>query len=264
MNDNIAITIIQPDIAWENISENLSMYSRLLRTINEKTDLVLLPEMFTTGFSMNTSVISEKTGGTTMQWMKKTAAEMGCPIAGSIVISENNKYYNRFIWMRQDGSFSYYDKRHLFRMGKEHLNYAAGHAKITCYIKGWKICPLICYDIRFPVWSKNRYLNSQWDYDILIYAANWPSSRRNIWSTLLAARAIENQAYVAGINRVGTDGNYVLYSGDSMVVDLSGDIIAKCIDNKPDSITLQLSRTLLEEGRSKPEVNYDWDQFIIL
>jgi omega-amidase len=264
MNENFALTLIQPDIFWEDIPENLEMYSRMLNTKNEETDLVLFPEMFTTGFSMNTHKISEKTGGATMQWMKRTAAEMGCQVAGSIVISENNKFYNRIIWMREDGSFSIYDKRHLFRMGKEHLSYSPGNSKLICDVKGWKICPLICYDIRFPVWSKNRYINSQWDYDLLLYVANWPSARSNIWTTLLAARAIENQAYVAGINRVGADGNNIFYSGDSMVLDPSGNVIAKCNDNKPDVITLQLSRDELAENRSKLAVNNDWDQFVIL
>ncbi len=263
MDENITVTLIQNNIIWEKVSDNLKMYSDILDTIPNKTDLIILPEMFTTGFSMNSLQLAEKSGERTMQWMEKWSGKMECIVTGSIIISDQDKFYNRLIWMRPDGSFSFYDKRHLFRMGDEHLYYTQGRSRLITEIKGWKICPLICYDLRFPVWSKNRYLNLQWDYDLLIYVANWPAARSNIWSTLLLARAIENQAFVAGVNRVGDDGNNIFYSGNSMIVDLTGNIVASCSHGKTESKTVRLSRKNLNENRDKLRVGLDWDLFNI-
>ena len=263
MDDNITVTLIQNDIIWEKVNDNLEMYSDVLDAIPTKTDLIILPEMFTTGFSMNAMKLAEKQGGRTMQWMKKWSEKMESVVTGSIIIHDQDKFYNRLIWMRPDGSFSFYDKRHLFRMADEHLYYAQGRARLITEIKGWKICPLICYDLRFPVWSRNRYFDSQWEYDILVYTANWPATRDNIWHTLLSARAIENQAFVAGVNRVGYDGNNISYSGNSLVVDLSGNILISCNPGKTACKSIMLCRENLIENRNILEAGRDWDQFSI-
>jgi omega-amidase len=261
MDDLITITLVQPDIVWENISANLENYASLFRQNSERTDLIILPEMFTTGFSMNAHYLAEKEGGMTMKWMEEWSREMDSVITGSIIMSENGLFFNRLIWMRPDGSYSLYDKRHLFSMGNEDMFYTRGNRKIITEVRGWKVCPLVCYDLRFPVWSKNRYSDDHWDYDILIYIANWPASRNNIWTTLLAARAIENQAYIAGVNRVGVDGNDLTYSGNSMIVDFEGNIEGVCEIKQPDYKTFRLSSKKLSAGRKKLGAGKDWDMF---
>jgi omega-amidase len=261
MDENITITLVQPDIVWESIGSNLEYYSSLFRQNSEKTDLIVLPEMFTTGFSMNTQYLAEKEGELTMKWMEKWSRKMDCVITGSIIATERGRFFNRLVWMRPDGSCSFYDKRHLFRMGKEELYYTRGTRKLITEVRGWKICPLICYDLRFPVWSKNRYSNNQWDYDILIYIANWPASRDNIWTTLLTARAIENQAFVAGVNRVGTDGNELSYTGNSMIINLEGNVEGVCDKEYPDYKTFRISSEKLAATRDKLGAGKDWDLF---
>jgi omega-amidase len=263
MNEKISLTLIQPDIVWEKVSENLENYSLILGRINEDTDLIILPEMFTTGFSMNSKFLAEPPGDVTMKWMEKWSRKLDCVVTGSIIISVGDNYFNRLIWMRPDGSFSFYDKRHLFGMENEHLHYTKGNSRFISQIREWKICPLICYDLRFPVWSRNRYYNSQWDYDLLIYVANWPAKRDKIWTTLLAARAIENQAYVAGVNRVGVDGNGISYAGNSLVVDLTGNIATMCTTGMPDYKTIVLSRDELAKNREFLGAGSDWDKFDI-
>jgi omega-amidase len=264
MEEDLFVTMVQPDIVWERIDDNLSMYAGLLGSLKGKTDLVILPEMFTTGFSMNPAMHAEKPGGKTMQWMASLADEFRCVIAGSIIIEEKECFYNRLIWMRPDSSYSWYDKRHMFRMGNEHLSYTAGKNKLITELRGWNICPLICYDLRFPVWSKNRYSDSRWEYDALIYIANWPAVRSRAWSVLLSARAIENQAYVVGVNRVGTDGIDICYSGNSVAVSSTGNIIATCNEGQVTVKTVTLSRTDLMENRNKLQAGKDWDQFNIV
>ena len=217
--------------------------------------------MFSTGFSMNCNTLAESPGELTMKWMEQWSRKLDCVITGSIIASDSGNYYNRLIWIRPDGSHSYYDKRHLFRMANEHSYYSAGNTRLITTLKGWRICPLICYDLRFPVWSRNLYVNAQWDYDLLLYVANWPSERSNIWSILLAARAIENQSYVAGVNRIGKDGNNINYSGNSMVVGVDGKIIEKCTKNEAGYITISISRNHLSEQRERLGVGKDWDKF---
>jgi len=203
----ISVSIIQSDIIWEDRLSNLENYQNKINQI-ESTDLIVLPEMFTTGFSMNPKDISETMSGETIQWMKANASKMNSAICGSIIIEEDDKYFNRFIWVNPDGSIHHYDKKHLFSFAGEDKNYTSGNNKLIIEYKGWKICPLICYDLRFPVWSRNSE-----GYDLLIYVANWPDKRKLAWKTLLTARAIENQCYVIGVNRVGKDTkNY--YSGE--------------------------------------------------
>jgi len=212
----ITISLIQSDIIWEDVTSNLENYQDKINQI-ESTDLIILPEMFTTGFSMNPKGISETMSGKTVQWMKDNASKMNSAICGSIIIEEDGKYFNRFIWVNPDGSIHHYDKKHLFT--GEDKNYTAGNEKIIIEYKGWKICPLICYDLRFPVWSRNTE-----DYDLLIYVANWPKQRKSAWKSLLVARAIENQCYVIGVNRVGKDNNSY-YSGESSLINALGETL---------------------------------------
>lgn len=212
------VSLIQSDIIWEDKNSNLRKYQEQIDKI-ESTELIVLPEMFTTGFSMSPKNISEKMDGETIQWMKQNAHKMNSAICGSIIIEEDDKYFNRFIWVNPDGSTHQYDKRHLFSYAGENDNYTPGDSKIIIEYKGWKICPLICYDLRFPVWSRNSE-----DYDLLIYVANWPDKRKSAWKSLLTARAIENQCYVIGVNRVGEDSkNY--YSGDSSLINALGETL---------------------------------------
>jgi omega-amidase len=219
----LKITLIQSNLYWEDKEKNLSMFSEKISGIREETDLILLPEMFSTGFSMNAASLAEKMNGPSIQWMKKTAVEKNCVIAGSMIIEENGKYFNRLIWMKPD-DHEYYDKRHLFSLAGEEKTYKAGENKITVLLKGWRILPLICYDLRFPVWSRR---SKKSDYDVLLYLANWPEKRIYAWKQLLIARAIENQSYTVGLNRYGNDGNQILHSGDSAVIDYTGEIMNK-------------------------------------
>lgn len=219
--ENLKVTVFQAYLYWENIDKNLQNISLRLGTIREKTNLVILPEMFNTGFTMDAERLGEPMNGKTMRWMQKMAAQYDCVITGSIIIKENNKFYNRLIWMRADGTFEHYDKRHLFALGKEHETYTPGDKKLIVELNGWKICPMICYDLRFPVWMRNV----DGEYDLLIIVANWPERRALHWRTLIPARAIENQAYVIAVNRVGHDGNEVYHSGDSTCISPMGDVV---------------------------------------
>ncbi|MFO7922265.1 MAG: amidohydrolase [Bacteroidales bacterium] len=263
MRHDITVSLIQSAVIWEKPADNLELFARLLEEIKGKTDLVILPEMFTTGFSMECEKLSGKYTGKTLQWMEKWAKAIEGVIAGSIIFKEKDKYYNRLIWMTPDSGYKYYNKRHLFRMENEHQHYTGGKNKLIVNLSGWNICPLICYDLRFPVWSRNRFTNSRWEYDILIYIANWPSERNDIWSTLLKARAIENQAYVIGVNRTGTDGNNISHSGNSVVIDLNGNIIDSCGEKDPCVKTIKLSVADLAKKRRILEAGKDWDSFEI-
>lgn len=220
--ENLKVTVFQGYLFWENIDKNLQNISLRLSNIREKTDLIILPEMFNTGFTMNAAELAEPVGGKTMQWMLKTAQQYECVVTGSIIIKENDKYYNRLLWIRPDGAYQYYDKRHLFAMGKEDETYTAGTKRLIVELKGWKICPMICYDLRFPVWMRNRKDNP---YDLMIIVANWPEKRALHWRSLIPARAIENQAYVIAVNRVGHDGHEVYHSGDSTCITPNGDVV---------------------------------------
>ena len=208
------ITTIQYDIVWEDKVTNLKNLTSKINTI--QSDVIVLPEMFTTGFTMNPKPFAESMTGKTIQWMKEIALTKDLAICGSIIIREEDKYFNRFIWVNPDGTIYHYDKRHLFL--NEDVSYTPGDKKLIIEYKGWKICPLICYDLRFPVWSRNSE-----DYDILIYVANWPDKRKLAWSSLLVARAIENQCYVIGVNRVG-EGDGLVYSGGTSLINALGEV----------------------------------------
>lgn len=267
--EDLKVTIVQASLAWEDIDANLAMFSDKLKVVQpDVTDLIVLPEMFSTGFTMNASGVAESMDGKAVQWMKKTAAEKNCVVTGSLVIKEDGKYYNRLIWMLPDGKYEVYDKRHLFRMAKEQNTYTIGNKRIIVNLKGWKICPLVCYDLRFPVWSRNVPLNTEGSpndnvYDCLIYVANWPEVRNHPWKQLLLARAIENQVYVVGINRVGKDGNGVPHTGDSAVINAKGIIISKTKANEESVETVSLSAKELEDFRKVFPVALDADKFSI-
>jgi omega-amidase len=261
MISDLKITLIQSSLFWENKEKNLEQFSRKIDSVKEPTDLIILPEMFTTGFSMNTKDLAEPLAGNTFNWMKKKASEKKCTVTGSFICHENGKYFNRLVWMNADGTYSIYDKRHLFRMGDENNYYSGGNKKIIVKLKGWKICPLICYDLRFPVWSRNE--NGENNYDLLIYVANWPERRAHAWKTLLLARAIENQCYVAGVNRVGEDGNAITHSGDSAVINAKGEIISHLKSHQENVETIVLNKDELNKFREQFPVLLDADKFEI-
>lgn len=215
------VTLLQTDLKWEDREYNLNNIQSKIEDVKE-TDLIVLPEMFTTGFTMKPQYLSETMDGKTIKWMLHMSLKRNVAICGSIIIVDNGKYYNRFIWVEPDGTIKHYDKRHLFSYAGEDENYTSGNERIIINYKGFRICPQICYDLRFPVFSRNTN-----DYDILLYVANWPSVRSEIWTTLLTARAIENQCYVIGVNRTGEDGNGLKYNGNSMIINPIGYIDIK-------------------------------------
>ena len=258
--ENLKITVFQGYLFWENIDKNLQNITlRLSGGIREKTDLIILPEMFTTGFSMNAAQLAEPMNGKTMQWMEKTAKLYDCVVTGSVIIEEAGKYYNRLIWMRPDGSHEHYDKRHLFGMGKEDETYTAGTEKLIVELNGWKICPMICYDLRFPVWLRNIEANP---YDLMIIVANWPERRAAHWRTLIPARAVENQTYVIAVNRVGHDGNEVYHSGDSTCISPNGDVVYYKRDEE-DVYTFSINPEELKRVRRAMPFLKDADRFEI-
>ena len=264
---DLTITIIQSNIHWENIEENLKMFSEKISSIKEETDLIILPEMFSTGFTMNNKPLAEKMNGKTFEWMKERAKEKNCVITGSIIIEEKKKYYNRLIWMLPNGKFKKYDKRHLFRYAGEEKYYSAGKKKLIVELKGWKICPMVCYDLRFPVWIRNKVKSQKSkvksEYDILIFVANWPERRNYPREALLLARAIENQSYVIGVNRVGKDGGDINHSGDSVFINPQGEVIRKAKPNEESIMTVSFSYSAVEEWRKKFPAWMDGDQFTI-
>lgn len=220
MMDTLRLSLVQCDLHWENCTQNLAAFDVLLTTIEEPTDLIILPEMFTTGFSMKAAALAEPMEGKSMQWMAQQAEKRKAAVVGSLIIEENKNYYNRLIWMLPDGNYYQYDKRHLFGMAKENETYQAGVERLIVDWRGWRFCPLVCYDLRFPVWSRNTY-----NYDVLLYIANWPINRSFHWKALLLARAIENQAFTIGVNRIGTDGKGYYYGGDSSVISPRGECL---------------------------------------
>lgn len=254
------ITFIQTRLHWEDRDKNLEHFTSLIDSIKEPTDLIVLPEMFTTGFSMNPEKIAEPHQTLSFEWLKKKAAEKKAVITGSIAIEENGKYYNRLHWAQPNGEVDFYDKRHLFRLAKEDEKYTMGQQKILKKINDWKIQPLICYDLRFPVWSRN-FKDQQPVYDVLIYVANWPEVRNYPWKQLLIARAIENQCYVIGVNRIGKDGNGFEHSGDSVVINPRGEIVSKTKAHEESVETVTLDKNYLEEFRKVFPVGLDSDNF---
>jgi omega-amidase len=260
---SLTITLIQTNLHWENKKANLEMLSRKIESIQEKTEVIILPEMFTTGFTMKPEKFAEQMNDETVEWMKKIAAQKKVIVAGSIMAREQQKYFNRLIWMLPNGEYGVYDKRHLFAYGKEHTHFNAGDKRLIASVKGWKINLQVCYDLRFPVWARQSgSSNSGPEYDLLIYVANWPEQRIYAWKTLLAARAIENQCYAIGVNRVGKDGNGIYHNGESMIVDPLGKILYNKKD-KEDIFTYTLQKEKLNEVRKKFPFWKDADSFNI-
>ena len=261
MPQKLEVCIVQTHLVWNGTKENLEHISDLLHQLTQKPDLIVLPEMFNTAFVMNPELIAERKDGVSTNWMKQQAQIHQAVIAGSICIEENNQFYNRFLAVYPDGHIFQYDKRHLFRLANEQNFFTSGNKTIVFDVKGWKIKPLVCYDLRFPVWSKNRYTNQSYEYDVLIYVANWPIFRSHVWKTLLLARAMENQAYVVGVNRIGKDGNGVPHSGDSMIIDPKGIPLYTALPDTEEIHCLSLEYNALTKYRKDIEIGPDWDRF---
>ncbi|HEX4877200.1 MAG TPA: amidohydrolase [Chitinophagaceae bacterium] len=258
----LLITVIQTNLHWEDKTANLQMLEEKINRIKEKTEVVVLPEMFSTGFSMKPEQLAESMDGETVQWMKKVAAEKKIILTGSVIIKENENYYNRLIWMLPNGQYGVYDKRHRFAFAAEDKHYTAGSKRLIASVKGWKINLQVCYDLRFPVWARQQSEPEAPEYDVLIYVANWPERRSLAWKTLLQARAIENQCYVIGVNRVGNDGNNIYHSGDSMIIDPMGEILYHKKDEE-DVFTVSLDKDHLQSVREKLPFLKDADRFMI-
>ena len=264
---SLTLTLIQPNLKWEDKSANLKMLTRKIESIKEKTEMVILPEMFSTGFSMKPELLAETMEGPTINWMKKTAAARKIILTGSLIIEEEGKYYNRLILMLPNQQFGYYDKRHLFAFANEHDHYTPGDKRLIASINGWKINLQICYDLRFPLWARQSLPISlhvdqevEPEYDLLVYVANWPERRNTAWKTLLRARAIENQSFVVGVNRVGEDGNNINHSGDSTIIDPLGEILYEKA-NDEDVFTYTLLKEKIEQVRTKFPFWRDADPF---
>ncbi len=249
------IVALQSPLYWQEPEKNRDFFESLIADCASDTDVIVLPEMFTTGFSMTPEAIAEAAKGPTLDWLRRLAKQFDCAITGSVAVKENDGYYNRMYWVSPEGE-THYDKRHLFRMAGEHEHYQAGRERCVIEFRGLRFCLQVCYDLRFPVFSRNRG-----DYDVLVYVANWPEPRRHAWSSLLTARAIENQCYVIGVNRVGDDGNGIPYSGDSAIIDFKGQTLAQGREHSPEQLRATLSKAELEAFREKFPAMLDADAF---
>ena len=256
----LTITTIQSNLYWQDKEANLQMLEQKINSIDQKTELVILPEMFSTGFSMQPETYAETMEGETIQWMQRVSKENGIILTGSVIIEEGGNYFNRLIWMLPNGQMGHYNKRHLFAYAEEDKFYAAGNKRLIASVKGWKINLQVCYDLRFPVWARQQSTDNNTEYDVLIYVANWPEKRNHAWKTLLCARAIENQCYVIGVNRVGNDGNNIYHSGNSLVIDPLGQVLYHMADEE-DINTITLSKEKLEEVRTRFPFWKDADDF---
>jgi omega-amidase len=254
----LKVAVFQLDSVWEDAQANREKIDQFLSNLQENTDVVFLPEMFQTGFSMNVSELAESMEGETICWMKERCREYQLALCGSLIIRENEKYFNRLVFVEPSGEINFYNKRHLFTMAKEESHFEPGFERLIINYKGWRICPLICYDLRFPVWARNRN-----EYDILVYSVNWPQARTEVWNTLLKARAIENQAYVVGANRVGVDGNSIAYSGNSQLIDSKGNVLSTISEYSEGIISAEFSYYELVKFRSDFPVLNDADEFSI-
>ncbi|UII28591.1 amidohydrolase [Fulvivirga maritima] len=259
---DLKVSIIQSSLHWQNTSANLAMFEEKIWQIEESTDLIVLPEMFTTGFSMEAEKLAEPMNFTTFRWMRQMAEQTKACICGSYIVKENNNYYNRLIWMTPSGEYQTYDKRHLFRMANEHDHYSAGSKRLVVSLKGWRICPLVCYDLRFPVFSRNISAEGEFEYDLAIYVANWPQARVSAWDALLQARAIENLCYTIGVNRTGEDGKGISYNGSSAIISPKGEKLYHRLDDEA-IYTTSLNGEELLRFREKFPAQLDADKFSI-
>jgi predicted amidohydrolase len=263
MDQSLTISLVQTSLYWENKEANRKALEEKIFSIKEKTELVLLPEMFSTGFSMQPALLAETMEGDTVTWMKQVAAKKKIILAGSLIIEEEGKFFNRMIWMLPNGQYGIYDKRHRFGFAGEDTCYTAGQKRVITSVKGWKVNLQVCYDLRFPVWARQTLnAGSEPEYDLIVYVANWPERRIHAWKTLLQARAIENQCFVAAVNRVGEDGNGIIYSGDSMIIDPMGEIL--CTGNEEAVYTYTITKEHLATARKKFPFLKDADAFRII
>ena len=256
----LKVSLVQTSLAWHDPAANRATLERHVAPLAGSTDLVVLPEMFTTGFTMAPREVAEPADGPTLEWLRGLATRIGAAVTGSIATREDGRYLNRLLWVEPDGRAVHYDKRHLFRMAREHEHYTAGRRRLLVEWRGFRVCPLVCYDLRFPVWSRNRRVAP---YDLLIYVANWPAARRSAWQRLLPARAIENLCYVVGVNRVGSDGQGIEYAGDSAVHDWRGDELLGLGSNETVR-TIELDGQALGQFREKFPAQLDADDFELL
>jgi predicted amidohydrolase len=255
---DLTVTLVQADLAWQDPAANRARLEALLGGPPAPGDLVVLPEMFATGFTMAPEAVAEPMDGPTVAWMAATARRLGRTLCGSLAIRDGDSYRNRLVWMPPSGEAATYDKRHLFRMADEHRHYTPGNARLVVEVGGWRVCPLVCYDLRFPVWSRGANA-----FDLQLFVANWPAARRGAWRALLPARAVENQCYAVGVNRVGLDGNGVRYGGDSLAAGPAGDLLADLGDGER-ALTVRLEGAALERYREKFPAWQDADRFRLL
>lgn len=266
MPSALTVSLLQSVLHWEAPEQNREMFAQKINQL-PKTDLVVLPEMFNTGFSMNSEKLAEPPEGETFEWMKAQAAQKDAAVVGSVITKEKNLFFNRLYWVNPDGSFYTYDKRHLFRMAGEHHHFSPGTKRLVLEYKGWKIMPLVCYDLRFPVWSRNQNkvnaarTQNKPEFDLQLFVANWPAPRANAWSSLLVARAIENQCYVIGVNRVGEDGKEIPYSGHSALINPKGEVVGNFNPNEEGAFTQTIDLEELNDFREKFPVGLDSDRF---
>lgn len=255
----LRVTLVQTSLVWESVAQNLAHFQALLAQTQD-TDLIVLPEMFSTGFSMNSRGLAQDMDGSAVSWMVHSAKQHNAHICGSAIIRAEGQFLNRFLWVSPDGQIQTYDKKHLFRMSAEQDHYSPGDARLIVELKGFRICPMICYDLRFPVWSRHQPDNS---YDLLLYVANWPDARRLHWKTLLRARAIENLSYCIGVNRIGSDGNGVVYGGDSQMVDFRGELMSD-LGGQEKLVTQAVSLAALRQYRESFPAYLDADDFSLV
>ncbi len=261
---DLRVALVQGDTIWRDAAANREYYAGLVRPLAGAIDVAILPETFTSGFSNDAVLDAETMQGTSVAWLTDLARDVDAAVTGSMVIREDAEVFNRLLWATPDGLAGHYDKRHLFRMAGEHQRYGAGSQRLIVEWRGWRICPLVCYDLRFPVFSRNaRTDGTRMDYDLLIYVANWPEPRRTAWRTLLRARAVENLAYAVGVNRVGADGNGIAYAGDSAVADFHGEVPLE-LDARAQVETLTLGAAALLAHRERFPAWMDGDRFELL
>jgi predicted amidohydrolase len=261
--DDLRVSLVQGDTVWHDPAANRAMYGEMMSGLAGKTDLIVLPETFTSGFSNEALDRAESMDGPSVAWIRQKAAALGAVVTGSVQIRDGAGVFNRLLWATPDGKLQHYDKRHLFRMAGEHERYAAGRDRLTLELKGWRVCPLVCYDLRFPVFIRNRFnveAPARFDYDVLVFVANWPSPRSYAWRTLLRARAIENLCCVAAVNRVGVDGNDIGYSGESVTLNELGQPLVEC-GAQAQVVTTQFSAQSLARHRERFPAQLDADSF---
>lgn len=256
----LRVSLLQGDTRWQDPAANRAHYGALLDRLEGTSDLIVLPETWSTGFTNAVPDQAETMAGESVAWMRAQAARLGAVVTGSLLIADGGRCFNRLVWMRPDGTFVTYDKRHLFRMAQEHDRFQAGRERLVVELKGWRVLPLICYDLRFPVWSRNGAGRGELDYDLALFVANWPSARRHAWRTLLRARAMENLCCCLGVNRVGTDGNGHPYSGESAVLDFRGEVLVE-LGSDPQVASVDLDPTALREYRERFPAWRDADGF---